>query len=170
MSDIDPGFTSPDEQRDYWPFARLVLIVALVVVGGRWLYHNVPLPFVDPSPFLARRQARNDRVVDFYLDALRSHHRATERYPHSLIDAVRPTRVPGGIAGGVPLRDAWGHPLRYFSDGEMFLLVSVGRDGEPETDDYHLLRAEGVRRDVCGLPDADIVASDRGWHWRCASE
>lgn len=167
MSAIDRGFTSPGERRDYWPVLRLLLLVALLLLGFHWLRRTVPLPFLDPAPYVARQQQRNDRLMDDHLAALAEYHRVHERYPHSLIDAVRPTRVPGGIVRGIPLRDAWGHPLRYFSDGEIFLLVSVGRDGEPDTEEYHLLRAGDADREVCDQPDADIVASDRGWHWRC---
>lgn len=167
MNGIDQHFTSPGERRDYWPFVRLLLLVALLVLGIRWLRTHVPLPFFDQAPYIARQQQQNDRVLAHYLEALDDYHRVHGSYPYDLVDAVRPTRVPGGIAGGIPLRDAWGRPLRYFSDGEIFLLASVGRDGEADTEDYHLLRADRVYRSVCDEPDADIVASDRGWHWRC---
>lgn len=167
MSGIDRHLAAPGERRDYWPVARWLLLAVLLLLGFRWLRHNVPLPFLDPAPYVARQQQKNDRTMAHYLEALAEYHRVHERYPHSLIDAVRPTRVPGGIVRGIPLRDAWGQPLRYFSDGEIFLLVSVGRDGEPDIEDYHLLRSEGVEREVCDRPGADIVVSDRGWHWRC---
>lgn len=167
MSGIDRSFTSPGERRDYWPLVRLALLAALLLLGYHWLRTRVPLPFLDQGPYIARQQRRNDRVLSRYLEALEAYHRVHGSYPYELVDAVHPTRVPGGIAAGIPLRDAWGNRLRYFSDGEIFLLASVGRDGEADTEDYHLLRAERTYRDVCARPEADIVASDRGWHWRC---
>ena len=167
MSNIDPAFTSPDERRNYWPMLRLLLIGAVLILGGRWVMHNYPVPFLDQTIYLESRQADNDRVIEFYTEALQTHREETGSFPLNLVDALRPTRVPGGIGRGIPPRDAWDHRLRYFSDGEMFLLVSVGRDGESETEEYHELRQKNSRRDVCDEPDADLVASDRGWHQRC---
>jgi hypothetical protein len=85
----------------------------------------------------------------------------------NLVDSINASEIPGGIARGVPLRDAWGHPLRYFSDGSIFLLVSVGRDGEPDGTEYHELRKPGEPVDICDHPDADVVVSDLGWHSVC---
>lgn len=167
MERIDPTFTSPDERRDYWPILRLVLLAALLLLGGRWVLRNYPVPFLDQSGYIEARQRDNDRILFFYVEALADHRRNTGSYPLGLVDLLRPTRVPGGIARGIPPRDAWDHPLRYFSDGEIFLLVSVGRDGESETEDYHELREAGSLLLVCDDPDADLVASDRGWHRRC---
>ena len=170
MQQIDPTFTSPGEKRDYWPFLRLVLLVGLLLLGGRWAQRNFAIPFLDQTAYVETKQRDNDRVLSFYLESLAAHHDDTGTYPLSLVDLLRPTRVPGGIARGIPPRDAWDHPLRYFSDGAIFLLVSVGRDGKAETEDYHELREAHARRQVCDDPNADLVASDRGWHHRCTPD
>ena len=167
MERIDPNFTSPGETRNYCPILRLVLLAAALVLGVRWLTRTYPIPFLDQTAYIETRQRANDATLSFYLASLAEHRAETGAYPLTLIDLLRPTRVPGGIARGIPPRDAWDHPLRFFSDGEMFLLVSVGRDGEPETRDYHVLREANRRESVCDDPDADLVASDRGWHARC---
>ena len=165
---VDPGFTSPGERRDYWPILRLLLVIVLVVLGARWVLRTYPVPFLDQSAYLEARQRDNDEILTFYVGALDRYLAANEGFPPGLVDILRPTRVPGGIARGIPPRDAWGHPLRYFSDGKIYLLVSVGRDGEPETEDYHEYRQAGSSRDVCDDPDADLVVSDRGWHRYCS--
>lgn len=167
---IDPKFTSPHERRDYWPILRILVIGAVIAASARFLYLHVPLPFVEQADYVARKQAQNDEVMVFYRQAVEEHYDWAGTYPASLVDSVSPTRVPRGIAKGIPLRDAWDHPVRYFSDGEIYLLVSVGRDGEPETEDYHLMRSRAASRDICDEPDADVVASDRGWHARCAPQ
>ncbi len=169
MTDIDPTFTSPEEQRDYWPILRIVVLAAILVLGGRWVTRNYPVPFFDQSAYIEGRQRENDRILAFYAEALAEYRTDYDAFPSSLVDLLRPTRVPGGIARGIPPRDAWDHPLRYFSDGEMFLLVSVGRDGEPQTEDYHEFRLERSSRTICDDPDADVILSDRGWHQRCRS-
>jgi hypothetical protein len=167
MRDLDPRFTSPEERRDYWPIARILLLAALLLLGGRWLLHNYPVPFLDQGAWIERRQRENDRLLSHYVDTLAERHDEEGTFPLGLVDLLRPTRVPGGIARGIPPRDAWGHRLRFFSDGSMFLLVSLGRDGVAETEDYHELRSGGLREAVCDDPDADLVVSDRGWHRRC---
>ncbi len=167
MSAIDPQYTSPEEKRDYWPMLRIVIAIALLVFAGRWVMRNYPVPFLDQTAYIEGRQRENDRVLSFYAGALAEHRDQDGAYPSSLVDLLRPTRVPGGIARGIPPRDAWDHPLRYFSDGEIFLLVSVGRDGSPETEDYHEMRLARSSRDICDEPDADVVLSDLGWHQRC---
>jgi hypothetical protein len=167
VSDIDPRFTSPEERRDFWPIGRLLIGFAVLALGGRWLVSNYPDPFLDQSAYLAKTQRENDRILRFYVEALAGHRESDGVFPLSLVDLLRPTRVPGGIVRGIPPRDAWNHPLRYFSDGEIYLLVSVGRAGEPQTEDYHEMREARLREAVCADPDADLVVSDRGWHQRC---
>jgi len=103
------------------------------------------------------------------VEALQRHFDWAGTYPLNLIDSLDPSEIPGGIARGLPLRDVWDHPLRYFSDGDIFLLVSVGRDGEPDGEEYSELRQPGEPRDICGLPDRDVVVSDLGWHVACQS-
>jgi hypothetical protein len=162
---IDPGFTSPSEPRDYWPILRSLLIVGLLVLGARYLWNRL-----DGDTYTAILQDQNQARLEYYLDALEQHHEWEGGYPLNLVDSLDPGRIPGGIAKGLPLRDAWDHPLRYFSDGKIFLLVSVGRDGQPDDIEYYDLRQEGVARDVCHRPDADIVVSDLGWHVACRPE
>ena len=63
------------------------------------------------------------------------------------------------------LVDAWGYPLRYYSTGSAFILVSVGKDGKPDFADYWALRsAVQPRSIVSGSWSADQVVSDLGWH------
>jgi hypothetical protein len=159
---IDPGFTSPSESRDYWPIMRFLLIVGLLVLGARYLWTRL-----DGDTHTALVQRQNQERLEYYLDALEKHHEWAGTYPLNLVDSLDPGRIPGGVAKGLPLRDAWDHPLRYFSDGKIFLLVSVGRDGKPDDIEYHDLRQEGVATDVCHQPEADIVVSDLGWHVAC---
>lgn len=159
---IDPRFTSPTEQRDYWPILRTVLLVAIVALAGRFLVR-----YFDPDARVAGKQRQNQERLEFFVQALEKHREWEGTYPLNLVDSLQPTRVPGGVAQGLPLRDAWGHPLRYFSDGKIFILASVGRDGKPGEVEYHELRQDGVALDVCHRPDADIVVSDMGWHVAC---
>jgi type II secretory pathway pseudopilin PulG len=71
------------------------------------------------------------------------------------------------------LRDPWGHPYLYFSDGTWFILVSCGDDGVPDRTDYLQIRNEPEvkqRRQVysiCGKYSADQVLSDLGEHRMC---
>lgn len=159
---IDPGFTSPSERRDFWPLVRLVLVLVLLGLAGRYA-----LLYLDRDAYLRGKQAANHERLELYVEALQRHHDYRGTYPLNLVDSLDPAEIPGGIARGLPLRDTWDHPLRYFSDGKIFLLVSVGRDGKTDGEEYHELRRPGEPRDVCGMPDADILASDLGWHVAC---
>ncbi len=159
---IDHGFTSPSESRNYWPILRSLLIALMLILGARYAWSRL-----DSDARITRTQGLTQERMEYYLEALRSHREMKGTFPLNLIDSLDPNHIPGGIAKGLPLRDAWDHPLRYFSDGKMFLLVSIGRDGVPDDIEYHQLRQEGVVLDVCDRPDADLVASDRGWHVAC---
>ncbi|MBW2275944.1 MAG: type II secretion system protein GspG [Deltaproteobacteria bacterium] len=134
----------------------------MLIVGSRYALH-----YLDRDAYLASKQAANHQRVSFYVDALERHFEWAGTYPLTLLDSLDPAEIPGGIARGLPLRDAWDHPLRYFSDGKIFLLVSVGRDGEPDGEEYHELRQPGAARDICGQADSDVVVSDLGWHVAC---
>jgi hypothetical protein len=91
--------------------------------------------------------------------ALEAHKADEGRYPvsaaipvHEVLPALS-DHVDEPLAGD----DAWGHPLRYQSSGEHFLLVSRGRDGEIDLSD-----AGGKRRGV----DVDLVMFDaKYWQW-----
>ena len=62
----------------------------------------------------------------------------------------------------------WGHPVRYLQSDEHYLLVSLGRDGRPDFDDYASLILEVPREvDICLRWNADQILTDAGWHQRC---
>jgi len=117
-----------------------------------------------PRILLARQIANHGscQAVDA---SLRTYFEANHRYPIDLSDAVLSQRQ-----GAKLLSDAWGNKLAYQSDGGTFVLVSYGRDGKPDGNDYRALRALGDHPpgfDICGNYDADEVMSDRGWHRLC---
>ena len=74
------------------------------------------------------------------------------------------------VAGtGEPL-DAWGHRFHYESRGSSFILVSYGKDGQPDGGDYWRLREAGDHPrgwNICGHFNEDEVMSDKGWHRIC---
>jgi len=83
----------------------------------------------------------------------------TGRYPLDL------SRITTDL--GMPT-DRWGRPWVYLSDGEMFVLVSLGTDGRPDGTNYLGMRAEdGPVENFCPDVNADQVVSDLGWHRRC---
>jgi len=63
-------------------------------------------------------------------------------------------------------RDAWGHPLLYWSDGRSFMLLSVGSDGEPEFDYSAEIPFASIPRRFTGVdPTSDLIVVD-GIAWR----
>jgi hypothetical protein len=62
--------------------------------------------------------------------------------------------------------DGLGRRLLYFSDGELFVLVGLGRDGQTDGTNYLAVREKGTSL-PCQNLDSDQFASDRGWHRRC---
>lgn len=65
------------------------------------------------------------------------------------------------------LSDVWGNPIRYETSSVGFLLISYGRDGAPEYDDYWQLRSAYSHESTCDDPNADTVVSDYGAHRGC---
>lgn len=59
--------------------------------------------------------------------------------------------------------DYWGRPLRYFTDGQHFALVSYGRDGEPDRSyGANILASTPERETVCLRPNRDTVFRETG--------
>ena len=140
---------------------RPLLIAAAFAVSlvATW-YLTVARPFM-----LEGRQIANHarcQTLDAYL---REYFQAHGQYPPALADALPSERLNRDA-----LIDNWGNALVYRSDGHAFLLVSYGRDGEPDGTDHAALRDLGDHPadwDICGKYDADEVMSDRGWHRLC---
>lgn len=105
------------------------------------------------------RQVRNHGDTQ-YLDALVQRYRKQSgRFPGLLSEIVATPNQDR-------LRDAWGHEFHYETRGDAFVLVSFGRDGEPDGTDYWALRGAGDHPDdwqICGEFDRDEVVSDVGY-------
>lgn len=89
------------------------------------------------------------------------------REKHGAYPLVLSDLVEVSAKESLELKDSWGNPLYFESDGTYFILVSYGRDGKPDGTDYHALRLEGEHPpgwDIKGQWNADLVYSDMGWH------
>src|SRR5205809_1088601 len=105
---------------------------ALVLLGvAGLLYAGVVRP-----QLLIVAEIRNHmrcQVLDAYIG---SYFEMTGHYPLTLLDAVpREHRTHASVL------DNWGHEFYYHSDGTMFVLVSYGRDGQPDGSNYLAIRA-----------------------------
>ena len=132
-------------------------LAALVIIGaGYWGWWSARA-FED--------QINNLEAFKIYLECLQEQRRQLGAYPDSLNDIGECFQYVDVLNG----KDWWGNPLRYESRGASFILVSYGRDGDPEKIEPWSLREEGSDSlsTTCGDPNADQVASDLGFHRAC---
>jgi hypothetical protein len=113
---------------------------------------------------LAFKQVENIVHMRHYTFALDEFHQRHSQYPKRLEEAViEADLAPETKNSLLPLRDSWGHGVRYESDESSYLLVSFGRDGRPDGSDYSAMRAVGrLDNAPCRSFDADIVLTDQG--------
>jgi hypothetical protein len=132
----------------------LVLMAALVPLNHLRLQFTQVGTYCDMTAFV------------MWLD---EYHKENGQYPSSLPDALPDEYL--GLCGS----DRWGNPYFYESSPEGFVLVSYGKQGEADLDDYCELRASlpdgtGDSREVenavnvLGQPEADQIVTDRGWY------
>jgi len=135
----------------------LVVVFAGVATLGLGAYFGRVRPIQ-----LGMKQVGNLVHMRGYVAALDDFREAHGRYPQTLKEASADTKLPQGerFVGGL---DLWGHPVLYRSDGSTYLLVSFGRDGQPDGSDYAAMRAVGrLDNSPCGNPDADIIFTESG--------
>lgn len=108
---------------------------------------------------LEARQVRNHGLAQYAAALLETHLDAHGQLPDTLRD------LKGANAAALSV-DAWGNPFHFESRGEAFILVSYGRDGEPDGTNYWKLRDEGSHPPgwrICGDFDRDEVIADVGY-------
>ena len=136
----------------------------ILTLGGTvLLLSSVCYAFVIRPFNLHGRQITDLVLCRDYVQFIVEYHEAHGQYPPTLLAAVQHDRFEQFGS----LRNAWGHPLEYQSDGSTFLLVSLGRDGKRDGSDYSALRANKAWAKVCGDWNADQVFSDQGEHRIC---
>src|SRR5262245_32784471 len=74
------------------------------------------------------RQVRTHAICQTYVAYLSSFRERSGHYPAMLADAV-----PSDRPGLKTTKDAWNNVLYYESNGEGFVLASLGSDGQPDT-------------------------------------
>ena len=132
-------------------------IIVLAVAAG--------LTWAGRRQMLWGKQIRNLELFKSYDRALDDYHESHGQYPEDLGDIVGDVPWPGVSPG----HDIWGHELAYIGEEHRYLLVSHGKDGRPEFEDYSvfLRAAPPTARDICLEWDADQVRSNDGWHQVC---
>jgi hypothetical protein len=118
----------------------------------------------------ASAQAFNDQINNLetfkaYGQCLREYRDQKASYP-STLDGIRDCFHYVNVRVGT---DWWGNAVQYESDGTKFVLVSFGRDAQPDgLDPWQLCdRNDPDTQYICGHPDADQVMSDLGFHSAC---
>lgn len=113
--------------------------------------------------WLHEQALRNLETMKAHWRALASYREVEGAYPEDLAAALDRSSPPEGVSGV----DAWGRALHYRRVGEGFVLVSLGRDGEPDGPDYRIDRDAGAHVRTCGDWSADQVLSETGFHRSC---
>ena len=109
--------------------------------------------FLQPT-LDATKQIRVVADFNHYRSELESYRASKGQYPLELgeleiFDALRP-------------QDRWGKPLIYLSDGTFFVLVSPGKGGRADGENYLALRLQELPRDrdpACRNPAVDQIRS-----------
>jgi hypothetical protein len=138
---------------------KIFILVSLAVFGlATEEYFRLVRPFLSRG-----KQIGNVVFFRFCSVELDRHYEAHGEYPLDLSELLHGESWFDG-------KDRWGHPLLYLSDGTMYILVSTGRDGQPDGINYLAARMEeppdGPSR-KCSTFDADQILSDRGWYRGC---
>lgn len=84
-------------------------------------------------------------------------------YPMNLADGVEKLSWFDG-------RDSWGNRILYMSDGRIFIMVSLGKDGRPDGTNYLAARLKAPIYDsdpACSEFKTDQILTDRGWYRAC---
>lgn len=140
--------------RIHWILYGLCLLIILLV-GSRQVARRLSLG----------RQVRTHAICQSYVAHLRLFQEQHGRFPDSLVDAVPKERLKVE-----PATDAWGHPLHYESDGNGFVLASLGEDGKMDAAEFAKVNTVAYfprEYDICGVSKADEVVSHLGWHTQC---
>ena len=130
-----------------------VIVVLAAVLG--WAYRRQTL---------WGSQIRNLELFKSYSRALEAYRADRGEYPASLV------ALSSGIswANVEPGNDIWGHSVRYIQKDGHFVLVSTGKDGRADFEDYgRFFDAKPAQTDICLDWNADQILSDRGWHQVC---
>lgn len=64
--------------------------------------------------------------------------------------------------------DGWGNEIRVQSRDERYVLISFGKDDQPDYENYWELRGEVLNRDICGDWKADQIKTESGWIQLCS--
>lgn len=130
--------------------------VLLIVLVLAWLL------VIRPTS-LALKQVGVFTDLETYSQALQGYHERFGRYPLELEEAA------SAIDWFSPV-DRWGTPLVYLSDGDVFVLASMGKGGQPDGENYLGAREEIPVTKVnegCLDPSVDQIVTDRGWYRGC---
>lgn len=130
-----------------------VIVVLAVVLG--WAYRRQSL---------WGSQIRNLELFKSYSRALEEYRVDHGDYPEALVAVSSGVSWPHVQAGN----DIWGHSVRYLQKDGHFVLVSTGKDGRSDFEDYgRFLDAKPAQVDICLDWNADQILSDQGWHQVC---
>ena len=140
-------------------------IVVGAIVGGLATYAAVALHRAQMSG----TQIRNFVQLQVHARALDQYRAARGAYPQELaaVVAIEPSAI--GDRRYLNGLDYWGHPLILKTDGQHFMLVSLGRDGRSDGRPIPELGAPAsLDKTPCGDNTLDTVLSDRGLLRGCA--
>jgi hypothetical protein len=106
-------------------------------------------------------QVMNCSELGVHSEAVQRFHQSHGRYPASLEEAIQSSGFSTRNGAG---RDIWGNQMIYQTDGNAFMIVSLGKDGRSDATDFWALvgtpvadwKAEEVR---CGNPNAYAMVS-----------
>ncbi len=140
--------------------ARLFLVVLgcilLAVASAAWLV------VIRPTMHSLRQVGVLTDLVT-YTWALSEYYEQHGSYPLELEQAT------SAIEWFSPI-DRWGTPIVYLSNGDGFVLASMGMRGQPDGENYLAARMRAPRQravEECWDPRVDQIVTDRGWYRGC---
>lgn len=101
--------------------ALVGLAVTLLSLYVSWIDNRA-------SPFLGSAQYLTLHQIERIQQAIADYQKRSNAVPKSLENLVA-SEVPGMLE--YDIKDGWGRPLMYFSDGTNYTIISYGRDGKP---------------------------------------